>query len=367
MKIVFFGSSLLSSYWNGAATYYRGILKELSRRGYAITFCEPDIFDRQKHIDLPSPDWARSIVYTPDIHGLHKAMTELNDADIAVKASGIGIFDEYLADIMPRAAKAETLTIYWDVDAPATLADLSDGRQPLLKDALPNYDLVLTYGGGPPVVTAFSQAGARACIPIYNALDPETHFPVPPEARFRCDLGLVANRLPDREARINSFFFEAAQRASTKRFLLAGSGWEGRSRTDNVRLYGHLPTPEHNGFNCSSRMVLNVARDKMAEIGFSPATRIFEAAGAGACIITDAWPGLDLFLREGQDILVARDGQDVADFVLGYDPAQAAAIGESARMQILSAHTYERRAAELDRIMRDLMSQARERSFASLS
>lgn len=364
MNIVFFGSSLLSSYWNGAATYYRGILKELARRGYSVTFCEPDIFDRQKNRDMAPPDWARSIVYTADIHGLHQAMAEIAQADIVVKASGIGIFDEYLAAALPDAAPRGALKVYWDVDAPATLADLADGRQPRLKESLPDYDIVLTYGGGPPVVIAFGHAGARQCVPIYNALDPETHFPVPPEARFRCDLGLVANRLPDREARVSEFFFHPAHLLPAKRFLLAGSGWEGRSRPDNIRLYGHLPTSEHNAFNCSARMVLNVARDKMAETGFSPATRVFEAAGAGACIITDEWPGLDLFLAEGTEILVARDGQDVADFLNAYDAAKANEIGASARMRVLADHTYEKRAIELDRILRSLMNQARERNLA---
>lgn len=294
-------------------------------------------------------------------------MQELQSADIVVKASGIGLFDEYLAANIPVAAQPGTLKIYWDVDAPATLADLADGRQPCLTESLPLYDIVFTYGGGPPVVLAFAQAGAKQCVPIYNAVDPETHFPVPPEARFRCDLGLVANRLPDREARINEFFFHAAQLLPAKRFLLAGSGWEGRTRTDNVRLYGHLPTGEHNAFNCSSRLVLNVARDKMAAMGYSPATRIFEAAGAGACIITDDWPGLDLFLHEGDEILVARDGQDVADLMQAFDPRRLRTIGESARMRILAEHTYERRADEVDRILRGLMNQARDHALARVS
>ena len=360
MNIVFFGSSLVSSYWNGAATYYRGILKNIARRGYAITFCEPDIFARQSHRDFEPPDWARSIVYSPDIHGVHQAMQELPNAEIVVKASGIGIFDEYLAATIPAAAPEGAIKVYWDVDAPATLGDLHDGRQPRLSNALTNYDIVLTYGGGPPVILAFGQVGARQCVPIYNALDPETHFPVEPEARFRCDLGLVANRLPDREVRINEFFFQPAQALPIKRFLLAGSGWEGRGRPDNVRLYGHLPMQDHNAFNCSSRLVLNVARDRMAETGYSPATRIFEAAGAGACIITDTWEGLDLFLTANTEILVARDGQDVAEYLADYNPARAEEIGSSARMRVLRDHTYERRAVELDRLLRDLLSQKRE-------
>ena len=65
LKIAFFGSSLVSAYWNGAATYYRGIIKELHGKGHRVTFYEPDAYERQKHRDLPDPDWAEVVVYEP--------------------------------------------------------------------------------------------------------------------------------------------------------------------------------------------------------------------------------------------------------------------------------------------------------------
>src|SRR3712207_9475068 len=81
----------------------------------------------------------------------------------------------------------------------------------------------------------------------------------------------------------------------------------------NVRHIGHVFTHEHNAFNCSPLAVLNGARDSMANVGLSPATRVFEAAGAAACLITDAWEGIELFLQPDTEVLVARDGQDVAE------------------------------------------------------
>jgi spore maturation protein CgeB len=211
---------------------------------------------------------------------------------------------------------------------------------------------VLTYGGGPPVVTAYEGFGARACIPIYNALDPETHFPVPPEPRFAADLAFLGNRLPDREARVEKFFIAAAARLPERSFLIGGNGWESRGLPLNVRHLGHVYTREHNAFNTTPLAVLNIARDSMAAVGFSPATRVFEAAGAGACLITDAWEGLGLFLDEGTEVLVARDGRDVADHIAALTPERARAIGAAARRRITAEHTYARRAVAVDAILR---------------
>jgi spore maturation protein CgeB len=102
----------------------------------------------------------------------------------------------------------------------------------------------------------------------------------------------------------------------------------------------------------------------MATTGFSPATRVFEAAGAGACLITDAWVGLELFLKDGEEVLVARDGKDVADHVETLTPERARAIGDAARARILAEHTYTRRGAEVDVILREELAQKQERSVA---
>jgi spore maturation protein CgeB len=203
------------------------------------------------------------------------------------------------------------------------------------------------------VVAAYEGFGARRCVPIYNALDPETHHPVLPEERFAADLSFLGNRLPDREARVERFFLEPAARLPERRFLIGGNGWDGKPMPANVRHLGHVGTRDHNAFNTSSLAVLNIARDSMAEVGFSPATRVFEAAGAGACLITDAWTGLELFLREGEEVLVARDGADVAAHLSALSPERARAIGERGRARILAEHTYARRGAQVDTLLRE--------------
>ncbi|WP_375428827.1 glycosyltransferase [uncultured Sphingomonas sp.] len=360
MKIAFYGSSLLSSYWNGAATYYRGILRALAGHGYDITFYEPDAFDRQRHRDIDPPPYAKVVVYPATPDGLASVLAEARGADIVVKASGVGVFDrELIAGILTHAAP-HALRIFWDVDAAATLDEMRADPDHPVTAALPALDMVLTYGGGPPVVDAYTGFGAARCVPVYNALDPETHFPVAPDDRFACDLAFLGNRLPDREARVEEFFLRAAAACPDRRFLIGGNGWETKDMPANVRHRGHVYTAEHNAFNCTPAAVLNVARDSMAHIGFSPATRVFEAAGAAACLITDAWEGIERFLVPDQEVLVARDGQDVADHLAALTPDRARAIGRAALSRVLAEHTYALRGEQVHALFQDHFARARE-------
>ncbi|PSJ58783.1 CgeB family protein [Kumtagia ephedrae] len=352
MKIAFYGSSLLSSYWNGAATYYRGLLKALAALGYDITFYEPDVYDRQKNRDMEAPGWCSVVVYEPTPQALMQVTARAPDADIVVKASGVGFEDEALLLEALRHARPDALTIFWDVDAPATLAQLGDEPDHPLHRALRKLDLVLTYGGGDPVVYAYRAMGARHCIPVYNALDPDTHHPVEPDRRFACDLAFLGNRLPDREKRVEEFFLAPAARLPASRFLIGGSGWDDKPMSPNVRWIGHVGTRDHNAFNVTPKAVLNISRDSMASNGFSPATRVFEAAGAGACLISDAWLGIDHFLKPDEEILAARDGQDVIDILADLTDDRARAVGEAALRRVLADHTYSHRAALADEIFR---------------
>ena len=352
MKIAFYGSSLLSSYWNGAATYYRGLLRDLASRGYSITFYEPDAFDRQKHNDIEPPEWARVVVYDATPDALRGVLAEAAQADIVVKASGVGVFDSELLEGIVAHARTDALKLFWDVDAAATLDEMRADESHVVRRVLPRLDMVLTYGGGPPVIGAYEGFGAARCIPVYNALDPTSHHPVAPEPAFAADLAFLGNRLPDREARVEEFFLRAAAALPARSFLIGGNGWETKGMPGNVRHLGHVYTHQHNAFNCTPLAVLNVARDSMANIGFSPATRVFEAAGAAACLITDAWEGIEQFLEPDAEVLVARDGQDVADHVAALTPGRARAIGQAALQRILAEHTYARRGAQVDALFR---------------
>jgi spore maturation protein CgeB len=223
---------------------------------------------------------------------------------------------------------------------------------------IPDYDLVFTYGGGERVVSEYLDHGARACLPIYNALDSETHFPVPAQPRFAADLSFVGNRLPDREARVAAFFFEAAHLMPTCRFLLGGNGWQDCALPANVTAIGHVYTADHNALNSSALAVLNINRESMAEFGFSPPTRVFEAAGAGACLITDAWAGIEMFLEPEEEVLLAADGAEVAALLEALNPERARRIGEAARRRILAKHTYAERARIVEETLTGACTQA---------
>lgn len=349
-SIAFFGSSLVSAYWNGAATYYRGIVRALHERGHRVTFYEPDVYDRQAHRDIPNPAWAEVVVYREQ--DVYAALESAAGADVIVKASGVGANDELLEREVLALRRPGNVAVFWDVDAPATLERISTTPADPFRKLIPCYDLIFTYGGGAPVVDEYHAWGARCCVPVYNALDPQTHHPVAPDPRFKGTLGFLGNRLPDREARVRDFFFEAARRLPSEIFILGGNGWETAANVPaNVRTLGHVYSKDHNAFNCSTRAVININRDSMARTGFSPPTRVFEAAGAGACLITDAWEGIDMFLDPGEEVLVARDGAEVADHLARLDEPQARRMGQRALRRVLAYHTYARRALEVEAVL----------------
>ena len=352
LNIVFFGSSLVSAYWNGAATYYRGLIRALNERGHHITFYEPDAYERQQHRDIPDPEWARVVVYPGEgEEGVMRVLESARGADLIIKTSGIGVFDELLERAVLDLQRPGTLVAFCDVDAPATLDRVQQNPADPFKALIPRYDLIITYGGGYPVVEAYEALGARQCVPIYNALDPSTHYPVAPDARFEADLAFLGNRLPDREARVEEFFFRAAEHLPEYSFLLGGNGWAGKPLPVSVRYIGHVYTGDHNAFNCTPRAVLNINRESMARYGFSPPTRVFEAAGAGACLITDYWQGIELFLEPSSEVLVAHSGEEVAEHVLRLTPERAREIGTAAYKRILAEHTYAHRAAQLEALL----------------
>ena len=351
LDIAFFASSLVSAYWNGAATYYRGIVRALADRGHRVTFYEPDAFQRQEHRDMPDPDWAKVVVYPSTADDAQRAVDAARGADLVVKASGVGVFDELLEEAVLELQGPATRVVFWDVDAPATLDRMEQNPLDPFIPLVPRYDLVLTYGGGQPVIDAYLARGARACVPIYNALDPHTHFPCAPDPRFECDLAFLGNRLPDREARVEEFFLGAARLAPERRFLIGGNGWASKSMPANVRHAGHVYSRDHNAFNCTPLAVLNVNRASMARYGFSPPTRVFEAAGAGACLVTDAWAGIELFLEPDVEVLVARDGAQVAGHLVDLTRERAGRIGTAARCRILASHTYDHRIELLEALL----------------
>jgi spore maturation protein CgeB len=356
MRIFAFGSSITSSYWNGAATYYRGMYKQLHALGHHITFAEPDAYGRQQKRDAGDFSYVSSIVYkiAEDIPAL---LRQAAQCDLVIKHSGVGVFDELLEEKVLECQSENTRIAFWDVDAPATLARVESNPEDAFRKLIPEYDFILTYGGGAPVIEHYLRLGAANCHPIYNALDPETHYPVAPDPAFACDLLFVGHRLPDRERRVQEFFLRAAELAPDLQFALGGEGWEGKRIPANVRWIGHVGTGDHNRMNCSARMVLNINRDSMAGVGFSPPTRVFEAAGVGACLITDKWAGIEVFFIPEKEILVAGSAAEIVACLRTISQSTAREIGEDMRQRALRDHTYALRAHEFDVIMKNALAE----------
>jgi spore maturation protein CgeB len=358
VKIFAFGSSIVSSYWNGAATYYRGCYKYLARRGHQITFAEPDAYGRQQHRDGGDFSYVDSIVYTPgdDVEAM---IERAGEADLVIKHSGIGVDDARLEQLVAELT-SERPTVFWDVDSPATLGRMRENTDDPSRELVPKYDAIVSYGGGPASRDGYLAFGARAYYSIYNGLDPETHFPVKPDPALKCDVAFLGNRLPDREERVEELFLRSADLAPDNSFLLGGEGWEGKFLPSNVRWIGHVPTEDHNRVNCSAGMVLNINRASMASSGFSPPTRVFEVAGAGTCMICDDWPGIDDCFEPGSEILVAQNAQDVVEALAMYDEAERKQIGEAFRARALRDHTYEKRAAQVEAAFLELISRRKD-------
>jgi len=350
MKIFVFGSSITSSYWNGAATYYRGIYKELHALGHEIIFAEPDAYGRQQKRDTGNFSYVTSIVYK-DASEIPTLLTAASECDLIIKHSGVGVFDDLLEAEVLNYRSEQTKVAFWDVDAPATLARVEENPRDPFRALIPQYDFIFTYGGGPPVVQHYTKLGAANCHPIYNALDPATHHPVTTSIDSVCDLLFVGNRLPDRERRVEEFFLGAAELAPEFQFALGGEGWAGKPLPANVRWIGHVGTHDHNRLNCSARMVLNINRNSMAAVGFSPPTRIFEAAGAGACLIIDHWKGIETFFEPGKEILVAGGAEELVHYLRIVSEPEAKQIGHKMQARALRDHTYALRAQQFESIV----------------
>lgn len=361
MRIVLFGSSIVSAYWNGAATYYRGMCAALHARGHTLRFVEQDIYERQQHRDLPADPLYCEVRVVSGWEALQRELeAAAGDADLIVKCNDSGAFDqemeEWLVEAGHRATPDHRLppVAFWDVDAPATLAECAEPGS-YLRPLVPHFACIFTYGGGQPVIDGYRALGARQVVPVYNAVDPDAYHPAPPDDQWACDLLFIGNRMPDREARFREFFLGVAEAVPQARLLFGGAGWDDLPLPPNVRWIGYCPTPQHPAMNSSARLVLNLNRESMVRNGFSPPTRVFEVAACGACLVTDAWEGIEQFFTPGEEVLVASRPDDLARFLREVSWAQARAIGGRARQRALRDHTYASRAKVFEAVAERLL------------
>ncbi|MCL4369917.1 MAG: glycosyltransferase [Chloroflexi bacterium] len=353
MRILVFGLSITSSWGNGHATVYRGLLKELHRRGHQATFVEKDVPWYSSNRDLSTPPYARVMLYhTVDQFG-DLLETELSAADVVLMGS---YFPDGIALADRLASLRDVPRLYYDIDTPITLAafEAAGATEYLRADQLRVFDVVLSFTGGPTLRELERRWAAKRAVAFYCALDPEVHRPAPVDERFRCRLSYMGTYSADRRAAWENLFLRPALRLPHSRFILAGPQYPITEVPANIRHYQHVAPAEHPSFYSSSDLTLNLTRGPMVARGYSPSVRLFEAAGCATCIVSDRWEGLGDVFEVGQEVLVAQDEDSIVRLLEGLSDEEAREIGERARARVLREHTYEVRVGQLLDLLRRL-------------
>jgi spore maturation protein CgeB len=346
VKIVVFGLSVSCSWGNGHATLWRALIAELGAAGHEVVFFEQDLPFYRPFRDLDGIAGGRLILY-PDWPSVRaQARGEIAGADA-------GIVTSYCPDALPATelvlASALPARVFYDLDSPVTLARLEahEGVEYLGPDGLAGFDLVLSYAGGPALDALRHRLGARRVVPLYGSVDPGRYRTGRFRPEFAADLSYLGTYAPDRQDRLERFLLEPARRLPKRRFLIGGAlyppdfPWR-----PNLYFVGHQPQAMHPDFFASSRLTLNVTRAAMAAAGWCPSGRLFEAGACGAAILSDRWPGLELFFTPGEEILLAHGPEEACAAVEASD-AELARIGGAARERVLAEHTAANRAREL--------------------
>ena len=354
MKIVILGLTITSSWGNGHATLWRGLLKSLAKRGHQIVFFERDVSyyaGARDFCELPGieivlyPDWES--VRTP-------AAMELREADVAIVTS---YCPDALAATDLIVSQACGLRVFYDLDTPVTLAQLRRNQSVsyIGPNGLSGFDLVLSFTGGATLDALQTLLGAKSVAPLYGHVDPDVHAPAPPQPHYRAALSYLGTYAADRQRTLERTFVEPARERLAERFLIGGAQYPADFPwSDNIYFVRHLPPSEHAAFFSSSRLTLNVTRASMAENGWCPSGRLFEAAACGSAVLSDPWPGLEEFFTPGSEILLtSRKGDTLA--AMDMDDAEIARIGRAARQRVLDQHTSHHRACEFERLTESAM------------
>jgi spore maturation protein CgeB len=350
MKIVILGLSITSSWGNGHATTYRGLVRELARRGHDVLFLERDVPWYAVHRDLPAPPFGRTALYA-DVPALQRAHAgDIGNADLVIVGSfvpdGVEIGDWVQSQASGRTA-------FYDIDTPVTLAALANGGAAYLQARqIAGYDLYLSFTGGPTLDRLEREFGSPAARQLYCSVDPALYFPQPlaqPQAQDCCDLGYMGTYSDDRQPTLEALLLAPARAWPEGRFEVAGAQYPaGIAWPANVRYTAHLPPAQHRAFYNRQRFTLNVTRADMIRAGWSPSVRLFEAAACGTPIISDRWDGIETLLEPGREIFLADSPAEVARLLRDLPDQERRAVGERARRRILAEHTAAHRAAELE-------------------
>jgi spore maturation protein CgeB len=352
VKIAILGLSITSSWGNGHATTYRGLVRELVRSGHEVLFLERDVPWYAAHRDLPAPPWGRTELYA-SLDDLRSAWTTpIREADLVVVGSyvpdGVAV-GEWVLDT------ARGVRAFYDIDTPVTLAKLERGDyEYLAPELVPRYDLYLSFTGGPTLRRLEQRWGSPRARALFCSFDRESYFPEPVEPRW--DLGYMGTYSADRQPPLERLLVEPARGWRAGRFVVAGPQFPAEiSWPPNVERIEHLPPAEHREFYNAQRFTVNVTRADMVAAGWAPSVRLFEAAACGTPIVSDRWPGIDELFEPGREILLPETSGEVLDLVRHMPERERREIGERARQKVLARHTATHRADELEGYARELL------------
>lgn len=350
MKLVIFGLTVSSSWGNGHATLWRGLIRALAARGHDVVFFEKDVPYYAENRDLAEIPGATLVLYPDWEANLPVARAHLADADVAMVTSYQA--DALAATELVLSSPAAVKTFY-DLDTPVTLDALASGKPVSYVGprGLRDFDLVLSYTGGAALRELCTRLGARRVAPLYGHVDPAVHRPVAPSEHYRADLSYLGTYAEDRQAALERLFIEPARQLPEQRFLIGGAQYpQDFPWTDNIWFRRHLPPADHPAFYSSSRFTLNVTRRAMADMGWCPSGRLFEAAACGCPVVSDVWEGLEAFFAPGSEIVFAHDTGDVIQAMRMTDEERAR-LARAARERTLDEHTSERRVMELEQVL----------------
>lgn len=349
MKLLVFGLTISSSWGNGHATLWRGLCRALALKGHRVIFFERDVPYYANTRDYTEIPGGELVLYNAWKDVRSRAAREISEADVAIVTSycpdALAATRMIVDDGAPTAA-------FYDLDAPITLARLNAGETvDYIPGSLADFDLVLSYAGGSTLDQLRFRLGARRVEPLYGHVDPDIHHRVPPVASYRADLSYLGTFSPDRQPGLHALFLTPARERPEKRFVIGGAQYPVEFPwSENIYFVRHLPPEEHPSFYSSSRVTLNLTRRAMAELGWCPSGRLFEAAACGVPVLSDEWPGLDAFFAPGTEILVSRGPQDTIQ-ALDLGDAALRQIGEAARERVYSEHTSVHRANQLIQLL----------------
>lgn len=361
LKVVVFGLSITSSWGNGHATTYRGLLRELAARGHDIVFLEREQEWYASNRDLPQPRYCRLGLYHQASEAIDRYGAEVRGADLVIVGSYVAE-GAALGRWVTRHARG--VTAFYDIDTPVTLARLGNGDLDYLTAALiPRYNLYLSFTGGPILEQLEKQFGAQMARPLYCSVDPRLYYPE--ERKTRWDLGYMGTYSDDRQPALDELLLQVARAWESARFVVAGPQYPpGLRWPKNVKRFTHLAPGKHRAFYNSQRFTLNVTRGDMIEAGYSPSVRLFEAAACGTPVISDLWEGLETFFALGKEILVAQSSEESLYYLLEIPEWERKQIGQRARARVLGAHTARHRAMELETLALDILQPTRTRTLS---